>query len=314
MNDNPAPSGKFGSCVLCGGGRLEKVVLEIRQPDRFERAAGITATECHRAWVRCEHCGGLTNVRLDRWEAAIAAITQSYYAIDFAGASLETRFRQVLDLTDGKSDNRQRVHRVRKYAESWFGGVSIPESLRLLDIGAGLGVFLHAFLEKNPCWFGWALEPDPTAAQHLRNVADGRFKVLESTLEDLQDGQPVYQLCSLNKVLEHVAHPLEFLCRVAKLIDVCSGVLYLEVPDYWTVGNRDSSDNILGALHHHLYGIRSLSIVLQRAGLVPLKVERLTEPSGKIIVYAFASHPEATKFFINRKDSDGSDVPKEIQS
>jgi hypothetical protein len=98
------------------------------------------------------------------------------------------------------------------------------------------------------------------------------------------------------------------------LIDVCSGLLYVEISDYWTVGNRDSSDNILGALHHHLYGIRSLSILLQRAGLVPLKIERLTEPSGKISIYAFAAHPESIKLFINRKNGDASDVPEEIQS
>jgi hypothetical protein len=300
VSKNPASMGKFGSCVLCGSGRLEKVLLEIRQPDRFERAAGITEAECHRAWVRCEHCGGLTNVRLDGREAAIAAMAKSYYAIDYAGFSLETRFRHVLELTDGKSDNRQRVHRVKKYAESWFGGALIPGSLRLLDIGAGLGVFLYAFLEENPCWHGWALEPDPTAAQHLRKVADGRFKILESTLEDLYDGRMVYHLCSLNKVLEHIAYPLEFLCRVVKLIGAHNGLLYVEVPDYWTVGNRNSSDNILGALHHHLYGIRSLSILLQRAGFVPLKVERFREPSEKISVYAFAAHPEATKHVMNR--------------
>jgi hypothetical protein len=314
VSHNPASEGKFGSCVLCGVGRLEKVVLEIRQPDRFERAAGIKEAECHRSWVRCEHCGGLTNVRRDGCEVAIAAMAKSYYAIDFADTSLETRFHNVLDLTDGKSDNRQRVHRVRKYAESWFGGASIPGSLRLLDIGAGLGVFLHAFLEENPCWLGRALEPDPTAAQHLRKVAEGRFTILESTLEDLQESPTVYHLCSLNKVLEHIASPLEFLCRVVRLIDVCSGLLYVEVPDYWTVGNRDSSDNILGALHYHLYGIRSLSILLQRVGFVPLKIERFKEPSGKISVYAFAAHPEATKLFINRKNGDASDVPEEIQS
>lgn len=314
MSDYPASADELGSCVLCGSGRLKEVVLEIRQPDRFERAAGITAADCHRVWVKCGNCGGLTNVRLDGRDVAIAAMAQSYYAIDFNGASLETRFRQVLELPDGKSDNRQRVHRVRKYAGSWFGGIVMAEGLRLLDIGAGLGVFLHAFLEETPRWHGWALEPDPTAAQHLREVAGGRFKILESTLEDLQDCREAYHLCSLNKVLEHIAFPLEFLRRVVKLLDAHSGLLYVEVPDHWTAGSRDSSDNILGALHHHLYGVRSLSILLHRAGVVPLKVERLTEPSGKISLYAFAAHPDAFRHFIHIKNGDGFDVPKEIQS
>jgi len=309
-----ASTGQFGPCALCGVGRLEEIVLEIVQPDRFERAAGIREAECHRAWIRCGHCGALTNVRLDGREAVISAIAESYYAIDYAGESLESRFRHILELADGKSDNRQRVQRVKAYTENWFGEASIPGALYLLDIGAGLGVFLHAFLDNNTRWHGWALEPDPTAAKHLRNVAPGRFTILEATLEDLQHGQSVYQLCTLNKVLEHIADPYTFLRQVASLIDRCRGLLYVEVPDYWTVGNRDNSDNILGALHCHLYGIRSISMLLQRVGLIPLKVERLREPSGKISIYAFAAHPDAIRNFVNDIYSDRLDALKELCS
>jgi hypothetical protein len=279
-----------------------EIMLEIRRPDRFESAAGITSLNCHRAWVRCENCGGLTNVRKDGKESELLAISQSYYAIDFPDTSLRERFNNIIQMPAGRSDNRQRVYRIKQYTADWFLNKTGVEKLRLLDIGAGLGVFLHAFLEGNSGWTAVALEPDPVAAKHLRSIASGRVKVVSKTLEKLGENQSSYNLCTLNKVLEHVSDPLSFLCKVMKMLDRGNGLLYVEVPDLLTIGNRKSTDNILGSLHHHLYGIRSLGILLNRAGLVPLLIERLHEPSGKLSVFAFAARPTAVKRFVNSKN------------
>jgi hypothetical protein len=69
-------------------------------------------------------------------------------------------------------------------------------------------------------------------------------------------------------------------------------VIYVEVPDRRSIQFRPPNDNALGALHCHLYDPRSLSAVLEMAGLVPLSLERVFEPSGKLSVYAFATLPE----------------------
>jgi hypothetical protein len=100
-----------------------------------------------------------------------------------------------------------------------------------------------------------------------------------------------YDLCTLNKIVEHVTAPASLLRDVCAALRDPGGVLYVEVPDKLTIGHRPPEDNILGALHCHLYDFRSLTALLERVGLVPLQVARLFEPSGKISVAAFATLP-----------------------
>jgi hypothetical protein len=94
-------------------------------------------------------------------------------------------------------------------------------------------------------------------------------------------------LITLNKVIEHLAQPQSLLEACGRKL-AANGVIYVEVPDEWTIGRRPANDNILGALHKHLYGPRSLTALIERAGLTVLRVGRVFEPSGKITVYAFA--------------------------
>ena len=132
------------------------------------------------------------------------------------------------------------------------------------------------------------MEPDPIAAAHLRGL--GRFEVVESTYthgDDLAD----FDLCTLNKVVEHVGDPVALLRGAATALRSPGGVIYVEVPDKATLVHRPPTDNILGALHRHLYDIRSLDEALRRAGLVVFSIERLFEPSGKISLAAFAVTP-----------------------
>ena len=53
--------------------------------------------------------------------------------------------------------------------------------------------------------------------------------------------------------------------------------------------HRPPDDNILGALHCHLYDPVSLAVLLSRAGLATLRIERVFDPSGKITMTAFAT-------------------------
>jgi SAM-dependent methyltransferase len=161
----------------------------------------------------------------------------------------------------------------------------------VLDIGAGTGVFLARFLRELPPGRRWevlAVEPDPTAAAHLRSL--GLFEVREA-IYTADIGLRDYDLCTLNKIVEHVPEPVPILRDVCAALRDPGGVAYVEVPDRLTIGHRPPDDNILGALHCHLYDFRSLGILLERAGLVPLRMERLFEPSGKISVAAFATLP-----------------------
>jgi hypothetical protein len=105
-------------------------------------------------------------------------------------------------------------------------------------------------------------------------------------------GQPElrgFNLVTLNKVLEHIEQPMPFLLQAVQSLVPDDSLLYVEVPDKVTTRLRPPQDNILGALHCHLYDPASLGHLLQRAGLEVLWVNRVAEPSGKLSVYAFAA-------------------------
>lgn len=273
------------ACAVCGG-RLARVLLRITEPDRFERHVGIAAAGYARSWVECGACGAATNVQAPENRARLETLAAGYYEVDLAGSSIGEKFAKVMALPPERSDNAQRVARVAAFAESRLPGeISAP---RVLDIGAGTGVFLARFLARagGRAWQGTAVEPDPIAAAHLRGLR--RFEVIEG-LYAPGPGLAGYHLVTLNKVVEHLPRPLELVRGAAQALEPRHGLLYLELPDKRTVFERPPSDNILGALHCHLYDAASIAALLGRAGLATLKTERLHEPSGKISVAAFAA-------------------------
>jgi hypothetical protein len=143
-------------------------------------------------------------------------------------------------------------------------------------------VFLSRLVDQTAgAWQCLGVEPDPRAAAHLRQLE--KFAVVEA----MYLGQPElrgFNLVTLNKVLEHIEQPLPFLLQVVQSLVPDDGLLYVEVPDKLTTRLRSPQDNILGALHCHLY---------DPTGLELLCVNRVAEPSGKLSVYAFAAPAES---------------------
>lgn len=282
-------------CILCGGS-LKRKLLEHLQPDRFERSIAVSAVGYRRCWVECGNCGSATNVVSSGVRAALDRIAAEYYEIDFKNASLSQRYETVMGLPPERSDNGGRVARTFNFVTGWVKRSSEGEHgpLRVLDIGSGLGVYLSGFLRKAegrgvPCNVQ-AVEPDPIAADHLRAL--DLFPVHQGLFSG-QEELSGYHLVTLNKVIEHTGDPHLLVRNAAKALDSETGVIYVEVPDVMTIGRRPESDNILGALHHHLYSLQGLHSVLSNAGLVPLCLARIVEPSGKMTVFGFACPPTA---------------------
>jgi len=275
------------ACLICGGA-LDRTLLEIAEPDRFERHCGVSALHYLRRWVECQDCGAANNVLPANSREALGELRSSYYEVDLSGGDVNAKYQMVMGLPPEQSDNWHRVRRVHSFLAGWQD--SPRGRQRVMDIGAGTGVFLSRFLEPSAdVWEAIAVEPDPTAARHLRSL--GKFTVRD----ELFEGQPTlrdFNLVTLNKVLEHIEHPVDVLRSVGHALSA-DGIVYVEVPDKLTIKLRPPTDNILGALHFHLYHPRSLAGLLERAGLEPLQIERVFEPSGKISVFGFACLPEA---------------------
>ena len=80
------------------------------------------------------------------------------------GDRLRATYERILALPPERSDNAGRVTRVLAFARERFG----ERSGTVLDVGSGLCVFLSRM--KDAGWEGTALDPDPRAVAHARNV------------------------------------------------------------------------------------------------------------------------------------------------
>jgi SAM-dependent methyltransferase len=274
-------------CSICDGEGGNEILL-IEHPDRFEQSIGVGAQGYARHWVECLACGAATNLLPPESAQRLATLRAAYYEVDFMGSDIGEKYRRVMSMPAGQSDNAGRVARVMDFVRRWSGARARP---RVMDIGAGTGVFLSRLVDQTAgAWQYLGVEPDPRAAAHLRQLE--KFAVVEA----MYLGQPElrgFDLVTLNKVLEHIEQPLPFLLQVVQSLVPDDGLLYVEVPDKLTARVRSPQDNILGALHCHLYDTTSLGYLLRRAGLELLCVNRIAEPSGKLSVYAFAAPSES---------------------
>jgi hypothetical protein len=118
------------------------------------------------------------------------------------------------------------------------------------------------------------------------------FEVRHSLFTGSPDVQDI-DLCTLNKVVEHLEDPVNLIRQASTSLVPSWGVLYVEVPAKETIVCRPPADNILGALHRQLYDFRSLDCAFRGAGMVAIQLERIYEPSGKISIAGFAVMPDA---------------------
>ena len=193
-------------------------------------------------------------------------------------AGVLAAFRKVIDLPPARSDNAGRIARVRAFAEARFGR---DRAIRLLDVGAGLGVFPHAV--KSAGWSCTALDPDPRAVDHLRDGVG-----VQAVCADFMRADDLgrFDIITLNKVLEHVPDPVAMLARARRFL-VDDGFVYVEVPDGEAAIREGPGREEFFIEHLHVFSFASTVTMIDRAGYQPELVERLREPSTKYTFRAF---------------------------
>jgi SAM-dependent methyltransferase len=232
-----------------------------------------------RRYDRCTICGhwfsrhGLDLSRL---------YDQAYVDATYGGADgMRARFARIAALPPAKSDNAGRVACVLAFAEARFGARHARR--RLLDVGAGIGVFPAAM--KSAGWHVVALEPDERSAAHLRDwVGVEAHATPIEALDATAAGR--FDAITFNKVLEHVEDPVAMLAAALPLL-APDGFVYIELPDAEGAAPHGPGREEFFIEHHHVFSLTSLSQLAARAGLVALDVERLQEPSTKFTLRGF---------------------------
>ena len=232
--------------------------------------------EYRREVLRCDLCGHFVS----RHDLDMSAMYSGEYVDATYGADgLRRAFDRINALDPARSDNVGRVRRIVEFAAGHFGAARPSPSV--LDVGSGLCVFLYRM--KAAGWRGTALDPDPRAAAHARDVAGvdgvcGDFMTL--------DGLGRFDAVTFNKVLEHVEDPVVMLGRAHRhLTD--GGFVYVELPDGEAAAHDGPGREEFFIDHPHIFSAASLTLLATRAGFRVVALERLREPSTKYTLRAF---------------------------
>ena len=237
------------------------------------------AGEYRREYRRCTLCQHwFSHHAMD-----ISALYGGTYVDATYGDGMRRAYERIMALPAERSDNLGRVAAVRDFAERRFRGTR--PAPRLLDVGAGLAVFPTRMKEAG--WQCTALDPDPRAAAHAREVAgvaamSGDFRAVAGELGN-------FDVVSFNKVLEHVEDPVAMLAASHDRV-AAGGFVYVELPDVAAaIDGPDREEFFIE--HHHVFSAASVALLAARAGFHLVALESLREPSGKYTLRAFLEPP-----------------------
>jgi len=209
--------------------------------------------------------------------------TKKFYSKNYSvishGKNIEEKFKKILNLNK-KSDNYFRVIRFLEF----FKRIK-NKKINFLDVGSGLSIFLYT-LSKKVKWNIEGIEPD----LNFVNFAKEKLKlnVTRQTLEKNKNTKQ-YDIISLNKVIEHVENPILFLKKINKILKK-NGYVYIEVPDGESASKIKNGKNReeFYVDHLHIFSLKSLATCIKHANFKLLKIDKISEPSGKLTIFAFA--------------------------
>ncbi len=233
------------------------------------------------AYARCSDCGTLYQTPrppLSVFEAFYRNSESSrYWAEVFFPAVAETRREKIF---------RPRVARLRQWCED--RSVAIH---RLVDVGAGYGIFLDEWRLCDPAVKAVALEPSAHLAVECR--AKG-LDVVEEVAENVTGMDACADLVTCFEVLEHVHDPLTFLLTLKRLVRP-GGLLFVSTLcmdgfDLQVLWERSSQ---ISPPHHiNFLSILGLERLFERAGLTDIEVTTPGQLDVDIVRNAIQVHPD----------------------
>lgn len=258
----------------CAGAYLREAFVYTKPP-AGETRFDLKGQPYWRAYDRCELCGHF----FSRHDLDLSELYRADYVDATYGGvkGMRERLENIRALPPERSDNTARVQRIMRFLKH-----HPVQGRRLLDIGAGIGVFPAAMKERG--WEVTAVEPDRRTAEHLLTQVG-----VKAFADDLFDLEPehlgYFDILTFNKVLEHVESPVDVLATATRFLAE-GGFIYVELPDVAAAVQGSGREEFF-IEHHHVFNPTSLAILAERASLTLTLLKRFREPSEKYSLGGF---------------------------
>ncbi len=250
------------------------------------------------AYEKCIYCGTLfqsPRPAIANFELFYRQSKSSrYWAEVFFPAVAETRREKIF---------RPRVERLTELCQEKNINVK-----RLLDVGAGFGIFLEEWRKSFPQTKLLAIEPSGSLAQECRSK---NLEVVEEIVENVVGHDNSADLVICFEVLEHVYDPLDFLRALKRLVrpDGYVFVSTLCVDGFDLQVLWDKSNQVFPPHHINLLSIKGFERLFQRAGLANVEVTTPGRLDVDIVRNACKGDPEllqGQRFLKNILENDSS--------
>ncbi|WP_310564799.1 class I SAM-dependent methyltransferase [Hydrogenophaga sp.] len=145
----------------------------------------------------------------------------------------------------------------------------------LLDVGCGSGAFLR--VAQSAGWNVTGVDPDPSAVKNCHNQG---LDVLQGGLERFSEHEALFDVITLNHVIEHVPDPVLTLQACHRLLKP-KGQLWLATPNINSLGHQRYGPNWRGIeapRHLVLFNQKSLATALKAAGFKKLVNKASSNP------------------------------------
>ena len=208
-------------------------------------------------------------------ENKLKKISKNYYHVDFPNMTPKERLEKLLNIPDHKSDNFFRTQRIINSLQK----TQIKKNI--LDIGAGTGFFIYKlinskFKNKNK-WSFFSHETDKECVKLLKTIKKNNL-----VNKNFLNLKKKYHYITLNKVLEHIPQPINFLKKIKKILHI-DGIIYIEVPH--TSNKIRKYDPSFGSLHWNMYSKYSFKVISQILNLKIINIQIIKEPSNKKTIF-----------------------------
>jgi len=264
------------SCKICNSKDFKKILVINKKPDG-ETDYGIPEEKYYREIVKCSNCG----VFLNKHDLLNESIYNGNYNDSIALGNLKVRFEKIINLPLEKSDNKKRVARIANFLEC---NNLVLKNTSVLDIGSGTCVFL--FEMKKLGLHTYCIDPDLNAINHaVENVkVDQAF---HCSINDFETDKK-FDIITLNKVLEHLKNPLEFIKKVKTFLKP-TGVLYIDLPHSNPVvkNNQIFERSEFFVEHLTIYNREPIEYIARSMNMKIIEINEIIDPSGKFTIFAF---------------------------